>query len=386
MVRTGTERVTSARANGRLVVHAGTVLTVVGGSLVAVASPASAIESGCTLEVTSTANSGPGTLRDALACATDGDIITFDLGIGTHTIDLDSGLGVSNNVSIDGPGSEELTISLTTVAETGSSVFYIYGESPGTVQISGLTVTGGHSDSDGGGIRSVDDELVLEDVAVVGNDAAARGGGVFVGGGSLTLRNSTVSGNTAADGGGVMVDGRGTVTVTGVAIDSSNITGNVATDTGETYGKYGGGGVFVLGVDGDVSITSDVTRTVIAGNHSNGKYGGVGISGVSGQVTIESVDIGGASEGDANVADYSAGGIGISNVTGQTMVTNTTISGNTAGIGGGLKYLGGTFLAASSPADAPLVPIEGTGLTLDHTTISGNTGGLGAGVGRSTGT
>src|SRR6478752_5784496 len=60
--------------------------------------------------VTSDADSGPGTLRDALANANSGDTIVFTLPVGS-TINLDSTLTVTKNLEIDGTGASGLTIS-----------------------------------------------------------------------------------------------------------------------------------------------------------------------------------------------------------------------------------------------------------------------------------
>src|SRR6266567_5383441 len=57
-----------------------------------------------TITVTSTADSGFGTLRQALADALNGDTINFDLPIGFHTIILSTGeLLVNKNITISGP-------------------------------------------------------------------------------------------------------------------------------------------------------------------------------------------------------------------------------------------------------------------------------------------
>src|SRR5207245_6217535 len=61
-----------------------------------------------TMTVTSLADSGPGTLREAIATASSGD--TIDFGI-TGTILLTSGeIAVSSDLAIDGPGAPALAI------------------------------------------------------------------------------------------------------------------------------------------------------------------------------------------------------------------------------------------------------------------------------------
>ena len=63
-----------------------------------------------TLVVTSTADSGPGTLRDAINSAAPGDTITFSLPANS-VITLTSGqLQIDKNLTINGPGANLLTV------------------------------------------------------------------------------------------------------------------------------------------------------------------------------------------------------------------------------------------------------------------------------------
>ena len=90
-----------------------------------------------TLIVTNTNDSGPGSLRQALADANDGDTIDFAV---TGTIGLTSGeLLVARSITISGPGAENLAVN----GNNQSRVFHI--ASGQTVTISGLTITNGHA-------------------------------------------------------------------------------------------------------------------------------------------------------------------------------------------------------------------------------------------------
>src|SRR3954452_8405809 len=61
-----------------------------------------------TITVTNTNDSGPGSLRQALADANDGDTINFAV---TGTIGLTSGeLVIDKSITIAGPGSDQLTL------------------------------------------------------------------------------------------------------------------------------------------------------------------------------------------------------------------------------------------------------------------------------------
>ena len=65
-----------------------------------------------TFTVTSTADSGIGSLRAAIASATNGDIIQFDASLANSTITLTGGqLEVDKDLTIDGANAPNLTLS-----------------------------------------------------------------------------------------------------------------------------------------------------------------------------------------------------------------------------------------------------------------------------------
>src|SRR5438552_6691595 len=101
------------------------------------------------ITVTNTNDSGPGSLRQALADANDGDTINFAV---TGTIGLTSGeLLAAKDITISGPGAGNLAIN----GNANSRVFHI--GSGQTVTISGLTITNGA----GGGIYNDHAALTL---------------------------------------------------------------------------------------------------------------------------------------------------------------------------------------------------------------------------------
>src|ERR1051326_2030224 len=98
-----------------------------------------------TITVTSTADSGPGTLREALASAANGD--TLDATGVSGTITLTTGeLVVSKSVTILGPGPGSLAVN----GNGASRVFHITNAV--TAAIASLTVTNGSVSSIGAGI------------------------------------------------------------------------------------------------------------------------------------------------------------------------------------------------------------------------------------------
>ena len=274
--------------------------------------------SAATITVNSPADSGSGSLRDAITTASSGDTINFSI---TGTITLTSGvLSISKNLTITGPGATSLTVS----GNNASQVFNISG---GTVNISGLTVSNGNNSTGyGGGIYN-NATLTLTNVTISGNSATEYGGGIQ-NDATLTLTNVTISGNTTAGYGGA-IQNDDTATLTDVTIS-----GNSATE-------YGGG------IQNDATLT--LTNVTISGNTTAG-YGGAIQN--DDTATLTDVTISGNS-----ATEY---GGGIQNDATLTL-TNVTISGNTtAGDGGGI-YNNDTA-------------------TLENVTISGNSATEGGGI------
>src|SRR5262245_54356531 len=202
-------------------------------------------------------DSGPGSLRQALAAANDGDTINFNSSLNGQ-ITLTSGqLMVDKGVNITGPGANRLAVS----ANHASRVFYI--ASGKDVTISGLTITNGLAPSPqfGGGIYNDHATLTLSSCTIRGNAAEhGIGGGIFndafYGSATLYVVNCTLSGNSAnyGYGGGIGNEGyQGTATLT---VLNSTLSGNSAAS---------GGGIYSEGqLDG--SATVGVLNSTLSGN------------------------------------------------------------------------------------------------------------------------
>jgi hypothetical protein len=96
--------------------------------------------------------------------------------------------------TIVGPGANRLTIS-------GAGRGRVFDVQGGSLDLSGVTITGGRAD-DGGGIRNDGGRLALTGVILRGNSARILGGGLF-NDGTATLTDVTVAGNSARGGGGI---------------------------------------------------------------------------------------------------------------------------------------------------------------------------------------
>src|SRR5881394_2332962 len=166
--------------------------------------------------VTSTADNGPGSLREAIANAAAGETISFSV---SGVITLTSGeLLITNDLRIRGPGASELMIQRST--ETNTPGFRIFNVRSGIATISGLTISNGR-EREGGGIRN-ETTLSLRDCVISSNRTGGSGGGIYnVGWGTLAISNSVIKGNFASGGSGIF--NWGTMSIT-----NSVISGNFA--------------------------------------------------------------------------------------------------------------------------------------------------------------
>jgi CSLREA domain-containing protein len=114
----------------------------------------------------------------------------------------------------------------------------------GELVVRNVTITGGNSRLDGGGIQNRG-TLTLESVTLTGNSAALQGGGVQ-NWGTAQLTNVTVSGNFAGVSGGGLYNAGGSVNLNNVtiALNTADADGN---GTGDGGGVSVAGGVFAPG-------------------------------------------------------------------------------------------------------------------------------------------
>jgi hypothetical protein len=247
-----------------------------------------------TLTVTTTADSGPGSLRADLAAAKSGDTIVFSPSLDGQTINLTSGeLSINKSVNIQGPGAGLLTVS-------GDGLSRVFDVKNGqTVVLSGMTITGGDGQAASGAPKQSD--------VVSGADGF---GGAILNLGNLTLSDCTVTGNSA-DSAGAIANGfhsggaQSTLTVT-----NCNITDNSATTQA--------GGIYNV-------TNATVSNTTLSGNTA-GLDGGAIFNSPGGEPTsINSLTISGCTV-TGNSAGRSGGGI--ANVGGAVTVGTSTFSAN----------------------------------------------------------
>jgi hypothetical protein len=217
-----------------------------------------------TITVTDTNDSGPGSLRQALADANDGDTIDFAV---TGTIGLTSGeLLVDKSITISGPSADALAV------DGGGSSRVFYAGPSVTTTISGLTIRNGNAATNfGGGVYNDHSVLTMNTCQVSGN-SADLGGGLYNYGGSgsaaVTLNNSTFSGNSAFQGGGIFNNGENFVKTT-VTVNSSTFSNNST--------AFDGAGIYNFGAGGSAAVT--LNNSTFNGN-SAGLGGGAGGGGI----------------------------------------------------------------------------------------------------------
>jgi hypothetical protein len=240
-----------------------------------------------TYTVLNTQDSGPDSLRDLIAGASDGDTIVFDPSLVGQTITLTSGeLVLSHSLDIEGSGAGLLTIS----GNNQSRVFDV-NNSGATVTIAGLTITHGLADN-GGGIQNVG-TLTLTACTISNNQAHsppgsfAEGGGMF-NTGTLTVQDSDFIGNvamggrgtgsnsSAGRGGGLACDQSATTTVSNCTFNGNQAIGG-AGDPGVIGSNGAGAGVVNAG-----TAVLTVTGSTFSHNLAIGGAGGTGATGGQG--------------------------------------------------------------------------------------------------------
>jgi parallel beta-helix repeat protein len=212
-----------------------------------------------------------------------------------------------------------------------------------TASISGLTITGGKTAGNGGGVQNYG-SLTLSNCRVNGNSLTSNpygqtaGGGLY-NGGTLTLTNCTVSGNSAPIGGGV-ANGRFSNQGQMLTMTNSTVSDNSASNP-----AFGGGGVRNAG-------TATLSNCNLSGN--TGSYGGGLYNFAGATVTLANCIVSGNSaKGGGGVFNFARGTI---------TLTNSSLTDNSASGGIGSIYFGGGGIQNTGFAT----------ITLTNCTVSGN--------------
>jgi hypothetical protein len=172
------------------------------------------------ITVTTCTDSAPGSLRDALARAADGDIIRFGLDCPTPTpVRLtDGALTIRTNLTIDGSG-HAVTIS------GGDAVGLFEGTGGVRFTLNALTLADG-TRMFGGGIDNNGGVVLVTNSTFRNATASFEGGAIFNNSGTVAVTNSTFVGDAAEYAGGAIFNA-GTLAVT-----NSTFVDDVASQSG----------------------------------------------------------------------------------------------------------------------------------------------------------
>ncbi len=204
------------------------------------------IGNAATITVTTTNDSGAGSLRRALSDANNGDTINFSV---TGVIMVSSPLDISKDIIIEGPGADVLAID----GNNSTTVFKDQNYAINTVEISGLEIRNGSSGSYGAGIGGKGYNLTVKYCNIHSNTLSASYGAaisVWSAGSSLTIENSTLHDNTSSGYGTcIYIEDGGDLNISNSTIYNNN-------------GSFSGQAIYVKG--SDVSLTN----VTIAGHTS----------------------------------------------------------------------------------------------------------------------
>jgi hypothetical protein len=256
-----------------------------------------------TFTVTSTNDSGAGSLREAINRADSRagvDRIAFADGV-DGTVTLSAALPrVTDPAGLEIDGGGDVTVS-------GDDADHVFLVGQGAAfALRNLTVSDASGGS-GGGLRNAGGTVEVSGSTFSDNHAGDYGGAISNGsGGTLEVISSTISGNHAADTGGGIAN-FGTLIVSG-----STISGN--------FGDFDGGGIYNGGG------TVNVTNSTVSGN-DGGMFGGGGILGFEGSIDVLNSTV----LGNSGTGEGSCGGICASGTTLRGTIVADNPGGNCGG-------------------------------------------------------
>jgi hypothetical protein len=290
-----------------------------------------------TQTVTNHDDSGPGSLRDAIANAAPGDTIAFELPApDTITLTTDE-LLIDKDLTITGPGADLLTVARSSAS--GTPAFRIFDVVEGAITINGLTISNGNY----GGIAG-----------------PPSGGGLYMHSFSqLIVSGCHFINNQATFGGGFYSDGQG-----GAHLLSCTFTGNAAP-------SGAGGAIYALS---EAGVT--LFHCTVSSNSSTYAGGGI-VSGGFTQISFSTIS---DNKLDSDPGQNAADGAGIYNMGGPLFIDHSTIANNTNlfGDGGGMRNSGlltlseSTFFGNTAKGDGGAIENDG-GATVTDCTITNNT-------------
>ncbi|MEG4013287.1 MULTISPECIES: DUF4347 domain-containing protein, partial [unclassified Microcoleus] len=342
-----------------------------------------------TVTVTNNNDSGPGSLRSAIASAAAGDIIQFASSLANQTIVLTSGqLVINKNLTVDAISAANLTIS----GNNTSRVILTEGST--NVTLKNLIVANGkvsgtdpnnETTSAGGGIKTGGNSTLTLENCQVNNNVAGFGGGVHTGFRSTTTvinskfsdNDGSLADNTERGGGAIATKSGGSLTIRDSEFTNNkgslggavnNLLGSLTIEnskfTGNRTEKGVGGAVYVDGANasgpnatpGPVGGNVIIRGSTFDGNIASGEGGAAFLFGYPPDTVVleNSTFINNKAVKNSSGSGGSGGGVRHGNA--DLTVTNCTFANNTADDNGGGLWLG-----------------ENGNVSIVNSTFSGNT-------------
>jgi predicted outer membrane repeat protein len=318
------------------------------------------------ITVTNANDSGPGSLRQALADAQDGDTINFDPSVNIVTLTT-SELVITKSITISA------SPQMVTVQRSSQTEFRIFHLMPGqTLTIDDLHIASGGGGS-GSGVLNDHANLTIFNCSFT-NNSSVSGGGVLNDHGNLTVSNCSFTNNSSIYGGAIYSDGSGTGGNATLTVLNSSVVSN--------FVQFAGGGIYNTGAAATVSLMNSIVNNNTAAHSdigdARGEGGGIYNSG--GTLTITNSTV---SNNHAGVDFPLLAGIGggIYN-SGPLMITDSTVSGNQAYLYGGGIAGGGTITNSTISGNQANGQHDGQpfgrgggisgSVTLTNSTLSGN--------------
>ncbi|TWT84352.1 Extracellular serine protease precursor [Planctomycetes bacterium CA13] len=274
--------------------------------------------------VTTTADSGAGSLRQVLLVATPDEVIDFATGLSGQTITLLTPLPTINeNLTIDSSAATALTISGSDLVTSNSSTLTLNGDANyiGNAEVGANTT------------------LIIAATGTITGNASVAAGGTLTSNGLITGDADVSTGATATItgtvNGMVVVDGNLTVDPSGTINGNTTLRdGAMATVQGAINGNVAVDGIINVPAGG--TITGNTTLVADAVATIDGTINGDVVANGGSQFNV-----GGVVNGDTNVlsgAITNVSGFGIVNgvtniVTGGTLIGNGTLAGDTSSSG-----------------------------------------------------
>ncbi len=250
------------------------------------------------------------TIQEAIDSASSGDSVLVAPGIHAGSVEIGE-----VDLTLLGDATPELV----TIQGDSASPVVTVTSNVGLI-IESLTLTGGHNDNSGGGVRAeAGATLTLANCVVAGNSSAKLGGGLYLNGANALIEDSIVEMNLAESGGGLYAAAADTL-----ILHRTTIRDNSATN---------GGGIKIL--NGGSAWIEDST---LEGNSAEQNGAGM-VANDAGSVSISGTTF---SNNMASLSGNDASGGGAA-FFGSTVanIAGSSFSGNLARSGAGIRAIGG---------------------------------------------